>query len=720
MNVSDLPKGDAPVALNFEHFPTRQQAFLWRNWGLVEVKKLAKILQTSSENVVELADDMGLDPAQKVNANWICKGYATLIRRNWHLLPYSQILELLDWSADKLDFMLREDDFLYHKLGSLKPQCSQLQYHPLSENEKIQTELLRKWIGKHFAKAGFEYIQNPFSFYEHLPEAHEFPDQKEQRFSSKIIYAYSAPSGDPLLAEDMDFYSDVVLERLSSDGVNGIWLQAVLYKLYPWDRAGELCQGYQQRIENLQNLVKRAEKYGIGVYLYLNEPRAMPEWFFEKNHDWAKGVSSKIGEQISLCTSQLQTLEYVSEATKYVFENVPQLAGVITISMSENLTHCYAHKQGDKCPRCSKRPVHEVVAELNTVVSQAVHQAAPQAKVIVWTWAWDEKWAYKAIDLLPDNVELMCVSEWGLATNVGGIEGVLNDYSLSQVGPSDMSLKLWQHAQARGMKIHAKVQVNNSWECAAVPYIPVPSLIESHLDKLHQAGVDGILASWTFGGYPGGNLALLENSTKDLANYYGGRSGADKILQAWEKFEDAFREFPFHVAVLYMAPQNVGPANLLFAQNTRYRATMVGFPYDDLESWRSIYPQDIFARQWRLLSQKWKEGLELLQQARNEIPNEKKILFEDINRVAQACYCHFRSTYLQIAFISLRNSKCDSKKLIEILDEEIELAKTLESLALADSRIGFEAANQYAYTTNDLREKVVNCEYLKQKIKGNY
>jgi len=119
MNISDLPTGDAPAAINFEHFPTRQQAFVWRNWGLVGVERLAQVLQTSCENVIELAEGMGLDPGQKMQADWLSKGYVTLIRRNWHLLPYSQLIILLGWSVEKLDYMLREEDVLYHKLGEI-------------------------------------------------------------------------------------------------------------------------------------------------------------------------------------------------------------------------------------------------------------------------------------------------------------------------------------------------------------------------------------------------------------------------------------------------------------------------------------------------------------------------------------------------------------------------------------------------------------------------
>ena len=46
MKIENLPRGDARPALDFPHFPTRQQAFVWRNWGLVSTERLAAVLST--------------------------------------------------------------------------------------------------------------------------------------------------------------------------------------------------------------------------------------------------------------------------------------------------------------------------------------------------------------------------------------------------------------------------------------------------------------------------------------------------------------------------------------------------------------------------------------------------------------------------------------------------------------------------------------------------
>ncbi len=46
----------------------------------------------------------------------------------------------------------------------------------------------------------------------------------------------------------------------------------------------------------------------------------------------------------ALCTSQPQTLQFVEEGCRVLFQAVPDLAGAIVISASEHLTHCYSHE----------------------------------------------------------------------------------------------------------------------------------------------------------------------------------------------------------------------------------------------------------------------------------------------------------------------------------------------------------------------------------------
>ena len=144
------------------------------------------------------------------------------------------------------------------------------------------------------------------------------------------------------------------------------------------------------------------------------------------------------------------------------------------------------------------------------------------------------------------------------------------------------------------------------WELSAVPYIPALENVARHAENLRGAGVDGLMLGWTLGGYPSPNLEVVsealaggsaETAMRRVAERRFGGSLAPAAVAAWRGFSAAFREFPFHVGVLYSGPQQLGPANLLWSEPTRYHATMVGFPYDDLDAWRAVYPPEIFIQQ---------------------------------------------------------------------------------------------------------------------------
>ena len=57
-----------------------------------------------------------------------------------------------------------------------------------------------------------------------------------------------------------------------------------------------------------------------------------------------------------------------------------------------------------------------------------------------------------------------------------------------------------------------------------------------------------------------------------------------------------------------------------------------------------------------------------------------------------------------------------AEELRRIVRNETALASELFTLTQSDSRIGFEASNQYDYLPLDLVEKVVNCRYVLDRL----
>jgi hypothetical protein len=254
------------------------------------------------------------------------------------------------------------------------------------------------------------------------------------------------------------------------------------------------------------------------------------------------------------------------------------------------------------------------------------------------------------------------------------------------------------------------------------------------------------MLGWTLGGYPSPNLEVVaamgsaaeptpEEAIRQVAERrFGGAASA--VIAAWRILSAAFEEFPYHGGVVYRAPTHWGPANLLWAQPTGYQSTMIGFPYDDLDGWRAIYPADVFARQMALVAVGCEDATALLRRALAEasstdrpvVDAEARVAVNAEARVIEAAGIHFQSVANQTDFVRTRDAGWRAERdpaagtseaardglaeLERLLHAESALARRLYTLQMADSRIGFEASNQYYYIPLDLAEKIVNCDQL--------
>ncbi|HVN81402.1 MAG TPA: hypothetical protein VMW38_20605 [Terriglobia bacterium] len=522
------------------------------------------------------------------------------------------------------------------------------------------------------------------------------------------------------------------LSRLAHAGVNGVWLQAVLYKLAPFPWEPELSARRLERLRNLESLVARAAEHGIQVFLYLNEPRAKPMRFFEKYPDM-KGVVES--DHAALCTSHPEVQEYLVDSVASVSQAVSRLGGFFTITASENLTNCWSHEAGANCPRCCKRTAADVIAEVNRLFSAGIQKAGSRARLLAWDWGWQDQWAEDIIGQLPPEVSLMSVSEWSLPIKRGGIKSTVGEYSISAVGPGPRALQNWELARQRGLRTIAKVQAGNTWELSAVPWIPAVGNVARHAVNLGNSQVDGLMLGWTLGGYPSPNLEVVSKAFSsrsanqamlDVADQRFGWKLAPMVVTAWREFSEAFGEFPFHIDVVYMAPLQLGPSNPLWADPTDYHATMTGFPYDDLDAWRGVYPPEVFIRQLEKVADGFDLALLKLRKAAAPLgmgsSKKEDLNFKEECRMAEASGIHFRSVANQARFVSARNALLSSKRseeikrhvdtLEQVLNSEIALARRLHQLQSHDSRLGFEATNHYFYVPCDLAEKVLNCRDL--------
>jgi len=825
------------------YFPTRMQTFIFRNWGTVDKARLALVLETTPEKVEKEALRMGLAPQEDVSV-WLKRGYITVIRANWNLLNYRQLLLLLGWEESKLALILKEEDFLDHKLGNTKPDCPDLFYKPLTAEELAQTEKIRQQISN-LRKANaqipakkpfdFSYLQketvvvkkdlllsslqiidqtdDPLtsdavtrflteygSYFDHarnighaytltlayLPakqeEYHELmingtditlyggsfagilrglyrlsdivhtSDQNPleplhhtwtPQFDMRCIYPYSA-SYMNMLEDDAEIYlPDSLLNEYARVGVNAVWLPVLLYQLVEFPFAPEFSSGKEKRLSNLRNIVSRAAKYSIKIYLYLNEPRNMPLSIFE-NRPQMKGLQR--GDNACLCVQDPEVTAYLTNGMETLCKSVPELGGFFFITQSENLTHCKSkpYQEGDIiCDKCKDVPVNKLVQTVIAALSEGIRRGGPHMKAIFWDWAWKQPYhgfspeqVEECIRSLPENTILMCQRESGIEICRGGVPIITGDYAISVDGLSAASVERWRVARECNHETAVKLQINNTWECSAVPYIPVFQRLIEQLETLKEEHIKHLFLSWTLGGHPSANIRMISEMffaedgkeadfTKPLKAMYG--TDCDRIWKAAEHFSKAFGHYPFDVGFVYTGPANGGVSNPFFELPTNRKATMTCYAYDDLKTWASNYPDTVLENQLRMLCEEWEQGLQLLEGVTGE--------FTDM---AQACYIQLKSAYHQIRFVQLRDRLLALQKeqlstdsasvktaasltavspkedILRIIRAEKVMAHQMYTLMLKWPEIGFEAANHYYFNIDAVMEKIVNLAYLEE------
>ena len=709
----DPRRWDAP------HMPSDWQTFLLRMYGRVTPETIGEILGAGADEVISAAKELGIaqPPADAAaEAEWREKGYITLIRDSWHLLDLGQICLLTGKSAKELAYTVKEDDFLHVKLGGFKPDLPPLRMTGLSPEQKAKTARVREALKGFYGGAGEPSVR-PFDFPAIFRRFSGVRASKGGE-SVRLAYSYCALYGDTFVS-DFDYgFSEEMLSAYEAFGVSGIWCQAVLYRIAPYPFLPELCVGWERRLDGIRKLTERLDRHGLKLYLYLNEPRALPSSYFADGmHDGVKGHSR--GALTSLCTSSEPVRRYLYDTAAFLAREVPLLGGFMTISGSENQTHCCSHTTPpDDCPRCSKRSWADVTAECNNLLYRGAASVNPDFNMIAWTWGWPDDLVGEAAARLDPGIILSEVSEHGKEKILGGVKTSVSDYSISVVGPGEHALASWKLAAGYGHRACAKTQLNTSWECSSVPMLPVFDTVAKHLCRLKKAGVEDLILDWTVGGYPSPTFALakiiMDGEAADEAGaldiFYrsllpdgcreGVRRGVTELCRA-------FDSFPFHIGVLYSGPQQMGAATPLRLAPSGMRATMTCWPYDDTDSWRAIYPPDVFEELTKKLSEGWERGMRIILEA---AAGQEDGVAADIADCAEAAYCCFRPMYLMTRFNRLRaDPEANREELIAIAREEADTVLRLAGVQARNPCVGFESTNHYFFTRESLAEAYVSC-----------
>ncbi len=336
--------------------------------------------------------------------------------------------------------------------------------------------------------------------------------------------------------------------------------------------------------KRLAQLARQSAKYGVYIFLMAYNPKLGVDHTVFSDMPSSRGSLQGDGAFRVLCSSDSATREFITNSWASLFEEIPELGGMLSIVGGEGFYHCFMRSDkadASDCPNCSKRNSSEVVAEIVNQTAQSIREANPEARMITWPYSathWSHDRDQKEFINLLDSQNVIFQTELDKDTidwRSGGYAKNCWDYSGGYVGVSERSNIQRNLCCDKGIEFSCKIEINNTIECLAVPYLPIHY---NHL-KLWQNSIEmkpyAIQSRWLFDGacksvseelgywaiWKDSSDCELEDIFELIANREFGAETAGYVLKAWSFFSEAIKH---HTSLdYYIGPYLIGPGQPL-------------------------------------------------------------------------------------------------------------------------------------------------------------
>ncbi len=560
------------------------------------------------------------------------------------------------------------------------------------------------------------------------------------------------------ITESPATHTDAKLADVARLGFDSVWLHGELKQLCPLELFGAWEPDAAGRLAALRVTVERAAKHGLGVWLYLNEPRAYPQDHpFWAAHPECRGALCPIttarnwreghgrAQHYALCLSAQPVRDYLRQAAAALARAVPGLAGVLLITASEHHGHCFARHRLDRdqpvdCPRCAGRQPWEMPAEVARAMLAGFDEAGSAMRLCCWTWSWhrhlDPAPCSHAIAALPPRAEIMSVFEMGGSAQRGSTTIDVDEYSLGEVGPTPLFMEQAAQARAQQRPLWAKLQLTATHELATVPNLPVPGAIYDKLAACRAQGVTGIMSVWTMAlrptlcSYAAGQLmahagALPPRAAwlRTLAREYftlTDEHAVDQVVTAWAGFGAALAQHPMETNFLYFSPMNYAPA---FPWHFPRQMTPMARSWTP-EPWGDRLEMSVtkltLAQAATLLEEmalRWATALLSYQAALTPAARTNRHAEAELH-TALACKLWFACCARAYRFVVASESGAGAPTLLELIDAEAVDCQAARQLIARDPRQGWHDDVGPMVTAELIDAKLTALAALRQKLAG--
>lgn len=520
----------------------------------------------------------------------------------------------------------------------------------------------------------------------------------------------------------VDLYPDGFLSAIAHNGFD-----AILVFVRDLTHAGLKDQEY-----DFNDTIKRAAKYGLDVYAY-NYVRN----FVHPDDPGAKETFDRSYGDVFRAFPGLKGMVFVGESIQFPTKD-PNASPVHHLTPP-------ADGIPDRRPRSGWWPCYDYIDWIS-MARDSIREVKPDADVVLWSYNWGRQPLEPRVALLeklPTDISLLVTFEMYDLLDLGNSVGMVNDYTISHVGPGKYFVSEAEVAKRRGLRLYAMVNTaGRTWDFGVIPYEPFPWQWHERHEKILECrekyGLCGLMEAHHFGFCP----SFISQQAKQ-AYTIGGRDFED-YLTGWAK---TLAGDEYETLMDAMKSVNKGIHCYVPSHENQYGPYRIGpaFPFcikaglkkpntSKMYMGNSIYVvRDLFRDpsnhdpysmrvhdELSLAKQAMKhtfDGLKKMKTIKKKTPELKKLmdLVEFIGRCHRTAV-HYKEFYI----LRARLLACPNReeifriadRIMQIGRKEIKNAEDTIPLVQRNSELGYEPAMDYQCDEEGLRWKIKQMDYM--------
>lgn len=535
----------------------------------------------------------------------------------------------------------------------------------------------------------------------------------------------------------MDEFPDAHLNAIAHAGMDAI---LVFAKGSDMTTTGHL---------DFNDLIDRAEKYGIDLYLY----SYLKSLKHPSEKDAAEHYDSTYGKLFEACP-RAKGIILVGESCEFPSKDVENTTGKLRDVIEDGIRPV---KPSPGWWPCFDYP------EWLEMIKVTIRKYSPEAEIVFWTYNWGctpEKDRLALINSLPEDVTLQVTFEMFEQRKFENAVKPIMDYSITFPGPGKYFISEAIAAHKKNIRLYAMTNTGGRiWDFGSAPYVPVPQQWTKRHDVVLKAhnewGLCGLMESHHYGFSP----SIISELSKwrywtpavdateileKIAIRDFGKVGAPHAIEAWHLWSEAMNDVPVTNEDQY-GPLRIGAAypfifhpditrtfgsqviDVPSAEYAHFGGRIVKTFYHPFENEQQSpgairFPIEIKALE-KVIS-KWGNGNKELEKALETTPKNKQRKAQKMLGLGKFILCTLNTALHCKQWWTLNQkliSESDVKTALNLVDElesllkeEIANAEKTIPLVEADSHLGWEPSMEYMTDRKHLEWKI---KHSKQVIK---